>query len=146
MSNISPKNRIGNSVIPGITIKVPAVTINGNAVIRVAHEHIINDYVTTTHQVNAIAPAIGAEGFQIADRYIFGAASINSIMLWINHDDALYRYIIGMPDLNSPLLLVNNASPGNPHIVHPVAYQFSSNHSSSCYINCFPRRDRKYIS
>src|SRR5687768_5182817 len=127
MGNISPKNRIGDSIIPGITIKVPAVTINGYAVIRVAHEHIINDHVTTTHQVNAIAPAIGAEGFKIADRYIFGAAAIYSIMFWINHDDAFHRYIVGMPDLNSPLLLVNNASSGNAHIVHPVAYQLSSN-------------------
>ena len=56
MCYISPENRIGNRIIFCITIEFPAMPIHGDAIIGVAHKHIIDRNITATHKIQPVTP------------------------------------------------------------------------------------------
>ena len=75
-----------DSDISGISIIVPAVAIDGDAVIGIAHKDPVDMDIFGAEDVDAVVVAAGAEGFDVADPDIMARAHENGIGV-VNDDN-----------------------------------------------------------
>ena len=61
MCHICPKNGVLHSDVGRTSPPVPAVIVQSDAVVRIAHEDIVNHHTAAAHHVNAVTPTLATE-------------------------------------------------------------------------------------
>ena len=81
--------------------------IKSYAIIRVSHKYIFNLYIFATHKVNAIAPSLATERFQVINLQSVYFSSQYGIMIRIDNCNTIYLYILTMRKLKSTYRIIN---------------------------------------
>ncbi len=110
--------------MPGVTLIIPAASINRDAIVGIAHKYILDLDIRAGHHIDAVRPSSGAEGFDVADRDMLGFPDHNGIMGRINDNDSFDGNMLGEQNLNGAiircLLEVGHIDDPAARIVNPV--------------------------
>ena len=74
MGDVGPEGGMPDGNVPGVTIIIPAMAIDGDAVVRIAHEDVVDQDVAGTEDVDAVVISSGAKGFEVADPDVLAGA------------------------------------------------------------------------
>ena len=120
--------------------------IKSYAIIRVSHKYIFNLYIFATHKVNAIAPSLATERFQVINLQSVYFSSQYGIMIRIDNCNTIYLYILTMRKLKSTYRIINISPAYKSYIFNIITDKLSIHNCPGSQINSSIGRYSKCIS
>src|SRR6185437_2390442 len=79
MGDIGPEGGMPDGNVAGVTIIIPAMAIDGDAIVRIAHIDVVDQDVPGAKDVDAVVIAPCAKGFEVADLYVLAGADEDGV-------------------------------------------------------------------
>ena len=70
MGDIGPYGGISHGDVLDIAVPIPAVVIDGDAIVGISHKDSFDENISATKYIDSVAPLAGAYGFKVSNSHI----------------------------------------------------------------------------
>ena len=85
MRHVRPQSRVANRDVLNIAVEISAMPVNGDAIVRIPHEHALDHDVGTAEDINAIVISATTDGLDAFESDVLRLSHQNRVAA--GHDD-----------------------------------------------------------